>query len=50
LPLLAGKWYALLGPGSNASEVDEGVSLNTWLVQLPLDDVGAFLGNLKRVG
>jgi hypothetical protein len=44
-----GNWFALLGPGSNASEVDAGMSLNFGVVALPTADVAAFQANLKKV-
>ncbi len=42
-----GKWYAVLGPGSNASDIPVKVSHNTPLVQLPVSNVETFLENIK---
>lgn len=41
------KWYAVLGPSSNASGIDQGVSLNAHLIQLPATDTHAFQDNFK---
>lgn len=44
------KWYALLPPGANHSEVDKGMSMNYNVETLPAADVEAFQSNLKKVG
>jgi hypothetical protein len=41
------KWYAVLGPSSNASSIDQGMSLNAHLIKLPATDAHGFQQNLK---
>jgi hypothetical protein len=41
------KWYAAVDSSSNASSIDEGMSVNTILVKLPTTDSKAFQQNLK---
>jgi hypothetical protein len=48
-PHAPGKWYALVGPGGNGSDVDEAMSFNFEVVKLPVRDAAAFQANLKRV-
>lgn len=37
----------MLGPSSNASSIDAGISLNAQLIKLPTTDSEAFQANLK---
>jgi phosphate-selective porin len=41
------KWYAAVDSSSNASSIDEGMSVNTVLVKLPTTDSRAFQENVK---
>lgn len=44
-----GKWYSLIGPDSNISEVDTGMSINYLVIRLPTSDAAKFAANLKQV-